>query len=74
MARVEHVLEGLTETPERGFYPLVLSALGIREYRQVFFKPYRMIYQVMGRHVVVMLISGGRRDMPSLLQRRLLGG
>jgi toxin ParE1/3/4 len=49
-----------------------LIALGLREFRQVFFKPYRIIYRVMGNNVYVLLIADGRRDMQKLLQRRLL--
>ena len=49
-----------------------LLTLGIREYRQIFFKPYRIIYRVMEKNVYVLLIVDGRRDMQSLLQRRLL--
>jgi len=48
--------------------------LGEQEYRQVLFKPYRLIYRVVGRRVVVYVIADGRRDMQSLLARRLLGG
>jgi toxin ParE1/3/4 len=43
------------------------------EYRQVFFKPYRLIYRVHEARVVVYLIADGRRDMQSLLVSRLLG-
>jgi toxin ParE1/3/4 len=59
--------------PERGSYPKELLALGIKEYRQTFFKPYRAIYRIVGRRVYVYLIADGRRDMQSLLARRLLG-
>ena len=48
-------------------------ALGIKEYRQTFFKPYRVIYRIERRRVYVYLIIDGRRDMQSLLARRLLG-
>ena len=60
--------------PDRGSYPRELLALGIKEYRQTFFKPYRVIYRAMGASVVIYLIADGRRDMQSLLLRRLLGG
>jgi toxin ParE1/3/4 len=50
-----------------------LLGLRIKEYRQVFFKPYRLIYRVVARDVVVFVIADGRRDMQSLLARRLLG-
>jgi toxin ParE1/3/4 len=49
-------------------------ALGIREYRETFFKPYRIVYHVEGARVFISLIADGRRDMQSLLARRLLAG
>lgn len=61
----------MAENPERGSRPKELLALGIREYRQVFFKPYRAIYRVIGRRVYVYLVADGRRDMQTLLARRL---
>jgi toxin ParE1/3/4 len=62
----------LSESPERGAYPKELLALGIRDYREIFFKPYRILYRVLDKNVYVLLIADGRRDMQSLLQRRLL--
>jgi toxin ParE1/3/4 len=73
LERIEQVLEALATFPERGSHPKELLALGIREYRQTFFKPYRVIYRVIGGRVYVYLIVDGRRDMQALLQRRLLG-
>jgi toxin ParE1/3/4 len=67
------VVESLSKFPERGTYPRELVALGIKEYRQAAFKPYRLIYRVAGRQVVIYLIVDGRRDMQSVLARRLLG-
>ena len=79
-ARAEYVLDRLLEVagslgtfPERGSHPRELLALGIREYRQSFFKPYRIIYRVIGRQVIIYVVVDGRRDMQSLLSRRLLG-
>ncbi|MCY3667349.1 MAG: type II toxin-antitoxin system RelE/ParE family toxin, partial [Gemmatimonadetes bacterium] len=56
----------------RGNYPAELLDIGIREYREIFSKPYRIIYRVMENNVYVLLIADGRRDMQTLLQRRLL--
>ena len=70
--KIEAVLQRLSESPERGTRPRELLALGVGEYRQVFFKPYRIIYTSKGKNVYVLLIADGRRDMESLLQRRLL--
>ena len=71
--RLLEVVESLATFPERGAYPKELIALGIREYRQIAFKHYRAIYRVIGRKVFIYLIADGRRDMQSLLARRLLG-
>jgi toxin ParE1/3/4 len=66
-------VESLARFPQRGNYPKELVALGIKEYRQTAFKPYRVIYRIAGKQVVIYLIVDGRRDMQSLLARRLLG-
>jgi toxin ParE1/3/4 len=71
--RLREVVDGLAQFPERGSYPKELVALGIKEYRQTAFKPYRVIYRVLGSRVVIYLIVDGRRDMQSMLARRLLG-
>jgi len=79
-AKAEHVLVNieaaigtLKRFPERGRHPAELLALGIRDYRETFFKPYRIIYYVDGKRVYVALIADGRRDLQALLARRLLG-
>ncbi len=38
--KIEAVINKLEKFPERGSIPKELLDLGIREYRQVFFKPY----------------------------------
>ena len=70
---VMDVVENLSTFPERGSDPKELVGLGIKEYRQTFFKPYRVIYRVTGSQVIVYLIADGRRDMQTVLARRLLG-
>ncbi|MGX2029110.1 MULTISPECIES: type II toxin-antitoxin system RelE/ParE family toxin [Methylocaldum] len=70
---IQHVFDSLAEFPKQGVYPRELSALGIHEYRELFFKPYRIVYRTIDDTVYVMLIADGRRDMQTLLARRLLG-
>lgn len=72
--RLLELVESLAAFPHRGSHPRELLALGIKEYRQALFKPYRVIYRIIDRRVVIYLIVDGRRDMQSLLARRLLGG
>jgi len=70
--RIEKALQSLSTFPERGSHPKELLALGIREYRQTFSKPYRLIiYRIVESRVYVYLIVDGRRDMQALLARRL---
>ena len=71
--RLLEVVESLSAFPERGAYPKELVALGIRDYRQTAFKPYRVIYRVMAQKVYIYVIADGRRNMQSLLVRRLRG-
>ena len=71
--RLLEVTEILSTNPERGSVTKELQSLGIQECRQSFFKPYRVIYRIADEQVVVYLIADGRRDMQTLLARRLLG-
>ena len=71
--KLMEVAESLAAFPERGTYPKELVVLGIREYRQAHFKPYRLIYRVFGKEVFIYMIVDGRRDMQTLLSRRMLG-
>ncbi|MGH7564381.1 MAG: type II toxin-antitoxin system RelE/ParE family toxin [Gemmatimonadota bacterium] len=73
LERLLEVSGRLSRFPERGSHPRELLALGIREYRQVVMKPYRIIYRVVKEQVIILLIADGRRDMQTLLARRLLG-
>ena len=78
--RIGQLLASLANMPQRGAWTKELLALGIREYRESYFKPYRVVYRVIDqviqnktRHMVyVYLIVDGRRDMQTLLQRRML--
>jgi toxin ParE1/3/4 len=73
LERLVQATDGLRTSPDRGSYVNELRALGISEYRQILFKPYRLIYRVHANRVIVYVIADGRRDMGSLLARRLLG-
>jgi len=74
LGRIRAAVDALKRFPDRGPHPAELAALGIREYRETSFKPYRIIYHLDGHLVFISLIADGRRDMQSLLARRLLAG
>lgn len=72
LSNLQNLVLDLTQNPERGSFPKELLELGIKEYRQVFFKSYRVIYRILANQVIVYLIADGRRDMQTLLERQLL--
>jgi len=62
----------LADLPNRGHIPPELDRIGVTDYQEVHFKPYRIIYQIIGSDIFVHCVFDGRRDIPSLLERRLL--
>lgn len=72
--RIVAAIAALARHPDRGAYPKELIALGVRDFRQTYFKPYRIVYKVEGNSVDVYLVADGRRDMQTLLAQRLLAG
>lgn len=72
LQRLEDLCESLAALPSRGHCPPELERLGVTIYREVHFKPYRVIYQVIERDAVVHAILDSRRDMQALLERRML--
>lgn len=69
---LEKLIVSLNKIPERGHYPPELHIQGIKEFREVIFKPYRVIYEINNLDIIIHLCVDGRRDMRTLLQRRLL--
>jgi toxin ParE1/3/4 len=72
LAALEATCRSLAESPERGNVPKELRELGISEFREAHYKPYRIVYRILGGRVFVYGVLDGRRDMQGLLQRRLL--
>lgn len=69
---LEHTINSLNTQPNRGPCPPELAEIGVRDFREVFFKPYRIIYRIFADQIVVMVVTDGRRDMKTLLSRRML--
>jgi toxin ParE1/3/4 len=70
--RLEAAVNSLADFTERGSIPKELLTLGIRQYRQVIIKPYRIIYEQLPETIIVHAILDGRRDMETLLTQRLV--
>jgi len=70
--KLEELIVSLDENPQRGHCPPELDVRGIKDYKELHFKPYRVVYEIIGTVVVVLGCFDGRRDMQSLLERRIL--
>jgi toxin ParE1/3/4 len=71
--RLDESIAKLSTMPRRGSHPHELPPGTEAEFRQIFFKPYRIIYEVAAREVIIHALVDGRRNLQSLLLRRLLG-
>ena len=70
---LEKTIIRLEAFPLRGHYPPELERIGVLEFREVFFKPYRIIYQIfLQKDVYVHCVLDGRRDLRDILQQRIL--
>ena len=69
---IEKAIAALETMPGRGHHPPELQRWGILDFREVFFKPYRIIYEIKDKSVFIHAVLDGRRNCEDLLQQRLL--
>jgi toxin ParE1/3/4 len=69
---IEQAITALAVMPQRGHCPPELVKIGIREFREIHFKPYRIVYSIHENEIVVHCVLDGRRDLQTLLQHLLL--
>jgi toxin ParE1/3/4 len=62
----------LKTLPYRGHIPPELFEVGVVEYREIHYKPYRIFYSIEDNRVKVHCILDGRRDIQTVLQERSL--
>jgi toxin ParE1/3/4 len=72
MDNLEKTITNLEILPLTGHHPPELERIGVLECRKIFFKPYRIIYQIINKDVYVHSVLDGRRDLQELLQQRML--
>ncbi len=70
--QLEALCSRLSEPPQRGHVPPELDRIAMTNYREAHFEAYRVIYEVIGDEVFIHCVVDGRRDMQSLLERRLV--
>lgn len=52
--------------------PPELERIGVFDFREIHYKPYRIIYEIRNSDVFVHCVLDGRRDLQDLLQMRVL--
>ncbi len=77
--QADSLLDGLQEAcqtlalfPDRGHCPPELQRVHVLEYRELHYKPYRIIYRTIDRKVFIHCVLDGRRDIQVLLFERLI--
>ena len=73
------LLDGLEEAcyklekyPERGHIPPELRQTGIKNYLEIHYKPYRIIYEIERNLVYIHSVLDGRRNIQEILNNRIL--
>jgi plasmid stabilization system protein ParE len=70
--RLEHRIGTLTTLPERGRVVPELQWHGISSIREVFEKPWRILYEISANEVLVVAVYDGRRHLNDVLLERFL--
>ncbi|WP_299436357.1 type II toxin-antitoxin system RelE/ParE family toxin [uncultured Rhodospira sp.] len=68
---LERLCVSISEFPQRGNVVRVLADIGRPEFRELHDKPYRIIYRLTGDVVTAYCVLVGRRDIATVLARRL---
>ncbi len=71
-AALRRTCQRLRTLPLRGNIPTELYEIGVMEFRELHYKPYRIIYSLESTTVYVHCVLDGRRDIQTILQERLL--
>jgi toxin ParE1/3/4 len=69
---LESTCNKLEKYPERGHVPPELRETGIKNYVEIHYKPYRIIYEIEGNLVYIHSVLDGRRNIQEILNNRIL--
>ena len=70
--RLENRIGTLRTLPERGRVVPELQWHGISNIREIFERPWRVLYQIMGSEVIIVAVYDGRRHLNDVLMERFL--
>ncbi len=69
---LEETCYKLEKYPERGHIPPELRPTGIKSFLEIFYKPYRIIYEIEDNLIYIHSVIDGRRNIQEILSNRLL--
>lgn len=72
LSKIEETCLSLKKYPNRGHVPPEFERVGVYNYKEIHFKPYRIIYEVTESVVYIHCVLDGRRSLQELLENRLL--
>ena len=72
LAKLRETCESLAQMPGKDHVPPELERIGVRDYIEIHFKPYRIMVQIVDKKVFIHGVLDGRRALQDVLERRLL--
>ena len=72
LSKLKGKADSLESYPGRGRFVSELSRFGIRNWRELIVKPYRIIYRASAARFDVLAVFDARRDLDELLLKRLV--
>ena len=70
--QLSKVCNSLSQNPERGNVPSELDGISQMLCRQIIIKNFRIIYQVIGKVIIIHGIIDGRRNIREVMRQRIL--
>ena len=71
---LRHSIASLATMPRRSRQVPELHDVGLFEYREIIERPYRLVFRIADREVVILAILDSRRDLEELLVQRAIEG
>lgn len=72
LVRIKQRAGALESHPARGRVVPELAEFGFKTWRELFVKPYRLLYRIEAERVFVLAVLDSRRDLEDLLLNRLV--
>lgn len=69
---LEEKCASLSENPARGHVVAELKRVHVEGFREVHYKPFRIIFQISDKSVYMHAVLDGRRELQEILERRIM--